>query len=392
MDFRLTEEEEAFRREVQAFLKENWNPKVQAEVDKHYYTEAADMEEASKEFIERVFEKGWHAMTWPKEYGGMGKNRMYQFIFVEEMHRVNAPEENLSVTAVGPTIMKFGTDAQKKEWLPKILSGEVTFALGYTEPHGGSDLANTRTMAVADGDEYVINGAKIFTSKSHSCTHVWLLVRTNPDVPKHKGLSLFIVPLNSPGVTIRPLWTLGDGRTNETFYDDVRVPKKNLIGERDKGWYYVTMALDLERVTIAPYSRYMTIWSHLMRYVKSAKVNGKPLAKDPLVRQKLAELWVDCQVVRVFAYRTAWMVGRDQVPNYEASAQKVFATELLQRLGQAGTQIMGLHGQLQMGDRHAPEQGHFEQLYRSSRNRTVGGGSNQIQRNVIAQRGLGLPR
>ncbi len=392
MDFRFTPEEETFRQELRQFLSSVVTPDLKTETGFEWHADGFKKGPHSKEFNRMMGQKGYFGVSWPKEYGGQGMSMVYQFLLVEELVRANAPTPGLTLTSIGPTLMKVGSDEQKNYFLPRILSGEIEIALGYTEPGAGSDLASLQIRAVEDGDDFVINGQKMFTSGAHHCEYIWLLARTDPNVPKHKGISLLLVPVNSPGLTVRPLWTISDGRTNETFYENVRVPRTALVGEKNRGWYYAAMALDYERVGVAPYSRYLSVWQTLVDFCKNTAWNGRPLSEDPIVRQQLAQMGVEVEIARVFAYRTAWMIDKGIVPNYEASAQKVFATELLQRIANAATQIFGLYGQLQPEDRYAPVGGNYERLFRSSRNRTVGGGSSQMQRNVIANRGLGLPR
>lgn len=392
MDFRFTPEEEGFRQELRRFLQNAITPEQHAETGVEWHVDGFKRGPLTKAFIRRMGEAGYLGVSWPKEYGGQGKPMVYQFILTEECVMASALSTGLTLTSVAPALMRVGSQQQKRMFLPRILKGDLEVAVGYTEPSAGSDLASLQLRAVEDGDEFVINGQKMFTTDADCCEYVWLLARTDPTVPKHKGLSIFLVPLDAPGVTIRPLWTIGDGRTNETFYDNVRVPRTSLVGEKNRGWYYAAMALDYERVAATPFSRYLSVWQALVDFCKEAQWNGKPLNEDPIVRQQLAHMGVEVEVARLFAYRTAWMIDKGLVPNYEASAQKVFATEIFQRMANTATQIMGLYGQLQPGSKYAPVDGQLERLYRSCRNRTVGGGSSQIQRTIIATRGLGLPR
>jgi alkylation response protein AidB-like acyl-CoA dehydrogenase len=392
IDFRFSAKLEAFRQEFRQFLAEEVTPEVQRETEPGWHAEGVGLGPAGKALIRKMGERGYLGLSWPKEHGGQEKSPLYLFILSEEMARVNAPIPGLTWTSVAPTLIRVGTEEQKREFLPRILRGEIEICLGYTEPGAGSDLASLQFRAEEDGDDFVLNGQKMFTSSAHCSDYVWLLARTDPDAPKHKGLSLFLVPLDSEGITIRPLWTIGDGRTNETFYDDVRVPRKLLIGEMNRGWYYAATALDFERVGGVPYNHYLAIWEALLEVCRETSLNDRSIIEDPVVREQLSWLGVEVEATRLFAYRTAWMIAEGVVPNYEASSQKVFATEHLQRMANAATQMLGLYGQLRPGSKRAPALGRFERLYRSCRQRTVSAGANEIQRNIIAQRGLGLPR
>jgi alkylation response protein AidB-like acyl-CoA dehydrogenase len=246
---------------------------------------------------------------------------------------------------------------------------------------------------VQDGDEWVINGQKIYNSGAHIGTHEWLLARTDPDAPKHRGLSVFIVPMDTPGMTVRPLYTMADGRTNETFFDNVRIPLKNMIGEKNRGWYHVAMALDFERVSIGgQYIRLKGQMDRLLAHVKTTPYNGGTLSDVPWVRDRLAWVAMGLEVVRLFSYRTAYLIGTGIVPNYEASAQKVLGSEMIQHLADAATEVMGLHGLLKEGDSRAPLRGENERAYRQGPILRFGGGANEAMRDIIARRGLGLPR
>ncbi|MBI2871864.1 MAG: acyl-CoA dehydrogenase family protein [Chloroflexi bacterium] len=391
MDFRFTPEQEEFRQQVKVFLDERW-PKETRDSLPLDPRDPKVVTQEEREIVLEMGRRGWLAVAWPKEYGGQGKGMAYQYLLWEEMEKAGVWFPATALTMVGPTIFRVGTDDQKREWLPHIVHGEMELSLGYTEPNAGSDLASLQTRAVEDGDDYVINGQKMFHTEGHIASHAWLLARTDPSAPKHRGLSVFIVPLDSAGVTVRPLWTLGGGRTNELFLENVRVPKKNLIGEPNRGWYHVAMALDFERVGANRYIACVRVLTGLLQFVRTAKADGRPLAKDPVVRQIVGELATEVEVARLFAYRSTWMIEKGLVPNYEASAEKAWATELEQRIANAGTQIMGIYGQLAEGEPKAPLEGKMEGAYRTSVVRTIGGGTSQIQRDVIARRGLGLPR
>ena len=389
MDFRFTPEQEQFREHVRAFIRDEVPPEMVAEIQAAADGSASD---AGREFKRLLGQKGLLGISWPEEYGGGGKPLLYQFILTEELGYHGLPYGGLSLTSVGPTLFRAGTEGQRQQYLGGILSGEYEFALGYSEPSAGTDLGSLQTRAVADGDDYVINGQKIYTSAAHYSTHIWLAARTDANEPKHRGVSLMIVPLDSPGITIRPLWTMGDGRTNEVFFEDVRIPRDNLVGEENRGFYVVAMALDYERAAVAPISPLQRSLDELSRFTRDTSRNGAPLAEDPVVRRKLAELAVEVDVLRLFSYRNAWMIENELVPTKEASIAKVWSSELAQRMSAVALEIMGPRGQLKGGSKWAYLQGRFERMYRQTPLMRFGAGANEIQRNIIAQRGLGLPR
>jgi alkylation response protein AidB-like acyl-CoA dehydrogenase len=391
MDFRLDAEQEKWREEVRDFLRENMTGAFRQELTDGG-PELVKITVTDDEVSRAVIERGWYGLNWPKEYGGLAKSATEQLILMDEFQRAGAPGMPLTVTSLGPTIIRFGTDENKQEWLPKIITGQVYFALGYSEPDSGSDLASLQTRAVLDGDEWVINGQKIWNSEAHVATHEWLAVRTDPAAPKHKGISVIITPIDQPGISVSPIWTWGDVRTNQIFFTDVRAPRKNLIGELNRGWYYIASALDFERVAIGVYAGVRRLVDHVTELAKHTVIDGKVLAHRPEVRAGLAQLERDVEVGRLMNYRTAAMIDAGKVPNMEASAQKVYISELAYRASTFGTQIFSLAGQLNAADPNAPLAGAIEMAYRVSPVGRFAGGTNEIQRNIIAQRGLGLPR
>src|SRR5260370_20194430 len=300
------------------------------------------------------------------------------------------PTGGLTLNWAGPTLMRIGSEQQKRQYLGRILRGEIEFAIGYTEPNAGSDLASLQTRAVREGDSYIINGQKIYTSAAHHSTHIWLLARTDPKAPKHQGISIFIVPIDAPGVTIRPLETMGSERSNEVFFEDARIPAENLVGEENRGWYYAAIALDFER--LMPHSRTRSFLEYLIDYAKNTVVDRQPLSKHPRVRITLAQLAVDLEIARLFSLRDAWMLERGQIPNAEASIFKVWFTELNERIATAAQDIMGPYALLCAQDPQAPQEGRLEKLYRGFPLYKFAGGTNEVMRNIIAQRGLGMPR
>jgi alkylation response protein AidB-like acyl-CoA dehydrogenase len=294
---------------------------------------------------------------------------------------------------LGPTIIHYGTDEQKAKFLPGIAKGETLWVQGYSEPNSGSDLASLQTRAVEDGDEWVINGQKIWSSYGHYADWCFMLARTDPDAPKHRGISYFLIDMKTPGVTVRPLINIaGTKGFNEIFFENVRVPKDALLGEKNRGWYMATTTLSYERTAIEAPARAQRILNDLVRYAKLTKKNGHTLAEDPNVRQRLAQMAIEIDVARCLSYRVATTQSRGEIPGPEAPANKVFCSELIQRLAQVGMQMMGLYGQLEFNTKWAPLKGKIERLYLTSVSGTIAGGTSEIQRNIIAERGLGLPR
>jgi len=384
VDFAFLKEEEAFCQEVRDFL----NKEVTAAVIKEAQS-GLGWGPYTWEFIRKLGRKGWLCPSWPKEYGGLGLPPIYRFIIHEELDYSEALLGGtvlVGANMAGPTIMLYGTEEQKREYLPRIARGEIEFALGYTEPQAGSDLANLEIRAEEAEDYYILNGQKLFNTRCHYAQYHWLAARTDTQVTKHRGISLFIVDLKSPGITIRPLWTLSGFRTNEVFYDNVQIPKKNLVGEKNRGFYYMMTALEFERVLSVGGLR--RAFEELVKYVKEV-----PALKDNiLIRQKIAEIRTEIEVARLFVYRLAWLQSRRIVANYEAAALKLFASELWQRLANSAMEILGLHGQLQENSKWAPLNGRMERLCRESLFYTFAGGTSEVMRNIIAIRGLGLPR
>lgn len=383
MDFRFTPEEEAFRQDVREFLKKE----VPREVLENY--EGYEGYEIDREFQKKLATRGWLTLAWPKEYGGRGATYIEQLIFAEELAYFGAPGgPGIAQTIVGPMLMLVGNEKQKQQWLPKIASGEIEFGLGYTEPGAGSDLASLQIRAEEQGDFFVINGHKIFQTRQHVADYVWLAARTDPNAPKHRGISLFIVDLKSPGISIAPMWTLGGGRTNAVYYDNVRVPKENFVGEKNMGWYHLAQALQFERSGIGRLAIAQRIFDQLVAYCKETG-----LGKEPTVRQRLGHLAAEIDAGRLMAYRVAWQQqqGNYNMP-YEASMSWLWTGYQAQHVADIGMKILGLRAQLKQGSQGAALMGRLEWLYRETLRWSIGGGTRQIQKNIIAQRGLGLPR
>ncbi len=389
MDFGFSEEEERFRERLCSFL----DRELTEEIARQNWEDRGVGPEA-REFSRKLYANGFLGMSWPREYGGQGLPGTYDFLLLDELGKRWGAHVPLDVgyTMVGRTILHHGSDAMKREFLPKIIRGEIEFSLGYTEPDAGSDLAMMRTGAVEKGDVYIVNGQKTFNTESHYAEYHWLAARTDPGLPRHRGISLFIVDQNSPGITVEPLWAISGERTNEVFYENVRVPKERMVGERNKGFYYMMEALDYERNHVFVPARLIPIFDDLIRYVKETKFNGKSLSEDPVTRDKLARAAIELEVAQVLADRSRWLESNELPMTYEPEVIKIVTSELEQRLVKTGMEILGLYGQLEEGSRWVPLRGRIEWHFLHSFMTTIGGGTSEIGRNIIAQRGLGLPR
>jgi alkylation response protein AidB-like acyl-CoA dehydrogenase len=389
MRFDYTEKQLAWRDELRAFLDREVTDELLEEIRQG----GTDVRGPRlREFRKAVGDRGWYGLNWPVAYGGLGLAATEQQMLVDEFTARGVPGPDLTVTSVAPMIMRHGTEENKADWLPGIARGEITCAVGYSEPDAGTDLASLSTRAELDGDEWVINGAKIWNSLAHVSTHEWLCVRTDPTAPKHKGISVIMVPIDSPGIEIQPLVAWSDLRTNLTFFTDVRVPARNLIGEANKGWSYITGALDLERGALATAMQLRVILDELIEYCARQVVDGVRLADRPEVRHRLAALDADVEVARLLNIEAASLIEDGLVPTIPATEVKIFQSELRQRLADWGTQLLGMDGQLDWHEPDAPLRGRIERLYREAPLMRFGAGANEVLRDVIAQRGHGLPR
>lgn len=342
-----------------------------------------------RKFVKKFAAHGWLVPNWPEEYGGLGSSAVLNFAIREEMARAGVPLIFVAAHMAGPTIMHFGSDEMKKEWLLPIARGEVEFALGYSEPQAGSDLSAVDIRAVDNGDTFLMKGQKTFNTHSHVADYHWLAAITDPDAKRYQGMSMIIVDLKSPGIEIRPMVTMAGWQTNEVYYNDVVVPKRNLVGDLNQGFYYLMSALDFERMY--PLAAYRRFFDDTVDYAKKTMVGGQPLSKDPLVRQKLAQIEIELEADRHLYYRLAHLMDKGKIPNYESSMQKLFATETAQHVANTTMDVLGMFSQLQQGSDRAVLSGMIEQAYRSSVVETIYAGTSEIQRNIIAQRGLKLP-
>jgi len=384
MDFDFTPAQLEWQREVREFVRE-----AAASYTGRFEVSSEDPDSI---WLKMLRERGWLGVGWPTKYGGLGKSAIEQWILLDEIDYAGLPRIGEGIRMIGPAIIAVGSEAMKAEWLPRIVSGEVEFALGYSEPDAGTDLANLKTRAVLDGDEFVINGAKLWNSGGHYATHEWLAVRTDPEAPKREGISIIIVPINSPGITVSPIWTWGGVRTNEVHFDEVRVPAANLVGELNMGWSYIGAALDIERVVIGSAGDLRRHIDELWEFASLPDERGRRPADDPLIRNGLARLSVQLDAARLMSLRNAAMLDAGQIPAAESSMVKVYVTELRVRIAKFATRMLGPWGLVEIDDPMAPFEGEYERLYRDGFHYCFTGGTNEIQRDLIARRGLGLPR
>ncbi|MCH8007571.1 MAG: acyl-CoA dehydrogenase family protein [Chloroflexi bacterium] len=388
MDFTFSDEEEKFREEVREFLRQE----LPADWDGGAYGEGGGAEEVGPRITKKLAERKWLAMAWPKEYGGLGAPHMRQLIYNEEMSYHAAPGGySMGVAWVGPAVMLYGSEEQKQRFLPGITSGEDVWCTLYSEPEAGSDLASLQTSAVRDGDDFVINGQKIWTSGAQRSDWGWLAARTDPEAPKHKGISTFAVKMDTPGITVRPLINMaGQSGFSEVFFDNVRVPKENLVGELNRGWYQVAVALDFERSGIQAYAGGRRTLERLVEFVQEHP--DETVRRNPAIRHRLADRAVELAAGTNIAYRIPWMQSKGLIPNYEASISKLFGSEFSQRLALTGVQLLGMYGGLEPESKWAPMKGRLERAYLQAVASTIAAGTSEVQRGIIATRGLGLPR
>jgi len=388
VDFSVTDEQRDLRLHLRRYFTDLLTPEVQAEL-------AADEMGGPvwKRIVKQIAADGWLGIGWPKEYGGQDRSPIEQLIFFDECQRAEAPVPMLSINTVGPTIMRFGTDDQKRRILPGILAGDLNFAIGYTEPGAGTDLASLSTRAVRDGGEYVVNGQKIFTSLGRTADYVWLAARTDPDAKKHKGISIFLMPTDTPGFSVSPLDIMGGADTTATFYEDVRIPAENLVGGENNGWALITNQLNHERVAICNAG---LIWRYLdevgawARSTSSA--DGRRVVDQEWVRLGLARVRASAEVLQLMNWKVAWGLTVGDLSPADASATKVFGTTRYIESLEILMEIMGPVSVLRAGSPEALLRGRIERSYQGILVLTFGGGTNEIQRDIIAMLGLGMPR
>ncbi len=388
MEIGYTEEHQALRNELRAYYDKLLTPEVVEQLHIGHGI-GADM----RRVVKQMATDGWLGIGWPVEWGGQGKSAIEQFIFFDESMRAGAPVPMLTINTVGPTIMQYGTDEQKEFFLPKILAGDIHFCIGYTEPESGTDLASLQTRAVRDGDEYVINGQKIYTSLAGDADYIWLATRTDPDVSKHKGISMFIVPMDTPGIKVVPMHLLGNHNINYTFYEDVRIPATNLVGGENQGWSLITNQLNHERVTLCSSGLIERAFTDTRAWAQSTKLaDGRRVIDQEWVQIHLARIYARLEFLKLINWKVAWTATEGHLDVADASTIKVFGTEFYLEAFKLMMEIVGQAGYLSRGTPEAVLAGRLEMYARSLVILTFGGGTNEIQRDLIAIFGLGMPR
>jgi len=388
MDFKFSPEQEAFRQEVRGFL--------EAEIEKGTFQPMCDgwIQGYSPEFTRKMAERGWIGLSWPREYGGQGRSEIDRLILTEEMLRYGAPAAChwFADRQIGRSIIAHGTDEQKEELLPLILKGEAYIGLGMSEPEAGSDLASLQTRAVEDGDDYVIHGQKMWTSCARFMTHVYLVARTDPDAPRHRGISEFVIDATLPGISIRPTIDItGSEAWGEVFYDGVRVPGKYLIGQKNRGFYQILNQLDYERAGLERLMGNYPLFEGIIQFTRETRQNGVPLCENPLIRQRLSQLQIEFEVGRLLTYRVVLVIEAGRAPNVEAAMAKAYCTTFEQRLASVATDILGLYGQLLAESKWAPLLGMAPHSFLGSKGYSLQAGTTEVLKNIVATRGLQLP-
>ena len=390
MDFTFSDSELRFQDDVKKFLREHLPADYSDKSFVGDITQEQKLEIASS-LRKLLSERNWLTLAWPEEYGGIDAGYIKQMLYREATAYESMPVgSTMGVDWVGPAIMLFGDDEQKAKYLPLIANGTDQWCTLYSEPGSGSDLASLQTRAVRDGDEWVINGSKIWTSGGHTSNMGWLAARTDPNAAKHRGISTFVVDMDTPGIEVRPLVNMvNEHNFNEVFFEDVRIPDSNLVGDENRGWYQVATALDYERSGVATYAEGKR---NLERLVNVTKEDASILKQNPASRYELADRWVELQVGYNVAYRIPFLQSSGQTPNHEASISKLYGSELTQRIAQTGLKLLGMEAQVISGSLHAKLGGAIAKTYLSSVSATIAAGTSEVQRNIIAQRGLGMPR
>src|SRR5215470_11939189 len=380
MDFALTPEQQTFRQEIRDFLAQEVSPNA--------VVEDGWIVGFSREFSLKLGARGWIGLTWPKQYGGQARSYLDRVVLTEELLRAGAPVAAhwLGDRQVGPALLAYGSEEQKAEILPRVTKGEIVFCLGMSEPGSGSDLASLRTKAVEEGDHFSLTGQKIWTSFAHVADYAYLVARTDSNAPKHKGISEFLIDMQMPGITVRPLVDItGEHHFNEVFFDNVRVSKKYLIGEKNRGWYQIASQLDYERSGIERLLSNYPLFRDTVRYAQE-----QGLTKDPLIRNQLAQAQVELDLGRFMIYKVAWLLSQGRIPNHEAAMAKCFCTDVEQRIAQLVSSILGDYAVLLPGSPAARLAGRAAREYLYAPAYTIQGGTSNVLRNIMAIRGLGL--
>jgi alkylation response protein AidB-like acyl-CoA dehydrogenase len=388
MEIGYTKEHEELRTSLREYYADLLTPEVEAQLAVGH-----GIGPNMRRVVKQMATDGWLGIGWPTEYGGQGRSAIEQFIFFDESMRAGAPVPMLTVNTVGPTIMQFGTQEQKDFFLPKILAGDIHFCIGYTEPESGTDLASLQTRAVRDGDEYVINGQKIYTSLAGDADYIWLATRTDPEVAKHKGISMIIVPMDTPGIKVVPMHLLGDHNINYTFFEDVRVPAANLVGGENNGWSLITNQLNHERVTLCSSGIVERALGDVRAWAQDTKLaDGRRVIDQEWVQIHLARVYARLEFLKLINWKVAWTATQGSLDVADASSTKVFGTEFYMEAFKLLLEVVGQAGYLTRGSPEAVLSGRLESMARGLVILTFGGGTNEIQRDLIAIFGLGLPR
>jgi alkylation response protein AidB-like acyl-CoA dehydrogenase len=390
VEFKFSPEDDAFRRQLREFVLQELPPDWEGG---GRWPEESNWE-LTRQMRRKLAQRGWLTMHWPREYGGQNASPVRSAIYNEELAYLRAPGRDIfGVRMLGPTLMLHGSEEQKRTYLPPIAQGEIQWCQGFSEPEAGSDLASLNTRAVRDGDEYVINGSKMWTTLGHRADAIFLLARTDTDAPKHRGISFILVDMKTPGIQVRPIINMAGGHEfNEVIFDNVRVPRRNLVGEENRGWYVAVTLLDFERSGIDYSAIGRRLLDEMLEYARDTRRHGQPLLETPWVRQLLADRYIECEVARLMAYNVAYMQEQGLVPNKEASMSKVFGSETLHRVTESCMEILGLYGTLGRGEKWAPLKGRIQEHWMISFSHKIAAGTSEVQRNIIAGRGLGLPR
>jgi 3-oxocholest-4-en-26-oyl-CoA dehydrogenase alpha subunit len=387
MELELTAEQRRFRDELRAYLADMMTDALCREVGGGFEGGGPEFRSAMKQ----LGRDGLLGLSWPKEYGGQERSAIEQFIFADEIQAVGFPLPFLTLNTIGPILRKYGSEEQRRFFLPKILAGEVFFSVGYSEPDAGTDLASLKTRAVRDGDEWVINGQKMWTSLAEYADYVWLAARTDPAAEKHSGISMFLVPTAAKGFSLQPIHTVGGVSTNATFYDDVRVPAENLIGGENNGWRLITKQLNYERISVMTVGLLRRNLAAVTQWARETRVDGRRVIDTPWVQHNLARIFAKVQVLRLMNWKQAWSAAKGLPNMADSSSIKVYGSELNIEAYRAMLEVVGAAGILAKGSPGAVLQGRIESSYRNGLILTFGAGTNEIQRDIIAMAGMGLP-
>jgi alkylation response protein AidB-like acyl-CoA dehydrogenase len=384
----LDEEQQALRSELRAYYADLLTDEVREALH-----EEAGCGPVHRQVIRKMGQDGWLGIGWPEEYGGQGRSQIEQFIFFDESMRCGSPVPLLTINTVGPTLYNHASDELKAELLPKITAGEILFCIGYTEPGAGTDLAALKTRADRDGDDYVINGQKVYTSVAGDADYIWLAARTDQDAAKHAGISMLVVDMQTPGIKVEPMHLLSDHNINSTFFDDVRVPARYLVGGENKGWKLITSQLNHERVTLCSSGMIEGTFEEVLRWARETRrPDGSRVIDREWVQTNLARVWSGIEFLRLTNWKVAWDATHGDLKVQDASGLKVFGTEFYMEAIRLMMEIVGPRAYLQRGSEEAALHGQLDSLYRTLLILTFGGGTNEVQRDLIGLFGLGLPR